>query len=922
MTPLLVHIRPFDVAANSRVDVYTASALEGEAYGLGGIAWAAGLIDRPQLSIEIMSVDLSGRVQVGRARFSVAPANAGIALTRMLKWGGAPVKIYSAKTLAWPAVTEFDGEITDHSFDIDTGLLTITAEPSTSLIEKPLLTLEFDGSGGAGGEAEKRGTLKPAGFGVCQNIPPIFFDTVRNIGMIDGYGNTSAITKLMEGASDMGPSIGNYATYAALAAAIDSDAVPPGRWATCIAEGLVGLGAPPVGVIGVNATFGSDRLGAMMTRILSTHAAVPGGNIDSASFTALDAALNYPVHHWTDQQVECKSLLEQIARSCNSTLLLTFQGKVSVSRAVTSAAVATLDRSGSSIPRCIEWRTLAPFKPVWKMKARAARPAQVLSLDQVNYVDTIIDRGLYNASTVYRAGNLVWLSDKSSWLYTNPVAAAGNAPPVWPTASNAYWQNLTPPLDATDLAYADGTPIEDLRPSDPEATRNAGGQALQDITFLTSFWTFTSLSAQFISALSPNDYGLKIAVDNGFARYTLYGGTRNAYLIVEPGKPMFFRQVVAPTVTEVFPLFDGASGLLEGADRLVEITVTDPADWDLVGIVDWFSETGTFVQRDTIFTADPVDGQQTIEQTLTVPAGAWRARIGYGHPVLTGKTGSWSIWTPWVGEYQPAADVTAAAQVVVELASDKTVAADYLGAVTSGNLAGLVWTPRVTKGGATIKTADITSYAISGTYGGTFAVDNGTGSSSKGNITISAITANTAGGLLTVTVDGVAQPAIAFKVTKDIADPPPPGGGGAKTVSWSSGDMLATNLTSYVVLVTPIKTLTLASGESLYGTANVEFIVSGTDGAIRYMTFKWQYAVAGSGSWNDFGSGVTSAPGISANSGGPPDYEWAEAEPGWLTLSQTAAPSPDDYDIRLVGLVTTSGRLCTVSGSALVEAKV
>ena len=44
---------------------------------------------------------------------------------------------------------------------------------------------------------------------------------------------------------------------------IDAKAVAPGRWATCLAEGLVGLGAPPVGVIGVNATFGMGTVAGM-----------------------------------------------------------------------------------------------------------------------------------------------------------------------------------------------------------------------------------------------------------------------------------------------------------------------------------------------------------------------------------------------------------------------------------------------------------------------------------------------------------------------------------------------------------------------------------------------------------------------------------------------------------------------------------
>ena len=196
-----------------------------------------------------------------------------------------------------------------------------------------------------------------------------------------------------------------------------------------------------------------------MTRILSTHAGVAGGKIDSASFTALDTALNYPTRFWTDQQVEIKSLLETIARSGNATMLLTMQGKVAVSRAVASAAVATLDRSGAQVPRCVEWKSLAVLRPVWRIKARAARPANVLALDQVNYEDTIIDRGAWVNTTVYRQGNLVWTADKSSWLYTNATPTAGNALPTWPSTSNAYWTNVSPPLTATVIGVEPGADV-------------------------------------------------------------------------------------------------------------------------------------------------------------------------------------------------------------------------------------------------------------------------------------------------------------------------------------------------------------------------------------------------------------------------------------------------------------------------------
>lgn len=462
MTPILVHLQPYDDAASARIDVRLGDAANAEAYGLGGVSWAPYITERPVSSLELMSPDLDGRVQAGRARMAFNPlAIPGIA-KKKIKWKGARAKIYSASALAWPAVTEFDGLVIDDAIDTD-GIVTLTMEVTTDFLEGPLLTVEYAGGGGATGEAAMRGVLKPAGFGTVENIEPVWFDTTRWIGCIDGYGNTTAITKLMEGLDDRGAAVANYASYTALAAAIDTGVVAPGRWATCVAEGLVGLGAPPAYPIGVNAIFGTNRIGAMMRRILELHRAVSPANIDTAAFAAMDAACPYDTTYWTKEQRDVKDLIEAMAGSINATPIVTFQNKVTITRGVTTAAVAELVRSGRQTPRVINARRITPQAPVYRLRARTGRPANVLTYDQVLYADTIEDRGLYSAIEVYRKGHLVWKIDKSSWLYINDTPTSGNAPPTFPTTSDAYWQMMTPPAIASDRSP---TPPEEL----PEGT--------------------------------------------------------------------------------------------------------------------------------------------------------------------------------------------------------------------------------------------------------------------------------------------------------------------------------------------------------------------------------------------------------------------------------------------------------------------
>lgn len=258
------------------------------------------------------------------------------------------------------------------------------------------------------------------------------------------------------------------------------------------------------------------------------------------------------------------------------------------------------------------------------------------------------------------------------------------------------------------------------------------------------------------------------------------------------------------------------------------------------------------------------------------------------------------------------------AQVLCQMFADKLVPATYLGVVAGGDLAALVWTPVVTLGGVTIKTATATTYAIINPYGGTLVVDNTAGSTAKGNITISAITGNTAGGDLVITVSGVAQPKIAFKVTKDPAAPPPTGGTTQKSASWSAGELSGTSSTSYVAIISPIKIVTVATGESIYGTAPFDVNVAGGSGAARTMTFKWRCRLVGSGIINDFGAGIVSSTGYGRSA-----LDEVDAFPGYVEVTQSrTTPTPGDYEVWMEALASNSSPVCTPSGVANIGVRV
>lgn len=259
------------------------------------------------------------------------------------------------------------------------------------------------------------------------------------------------------------------------------------------------------------------------------------------------------------------------------------------------------------------------------------------------------------------------------------------------------------------------------------------------------------------------------------------------------------------------------------------------------------------------------------------------------------------------------ADVTANAQVVVAAPALVEYAADYLGNII-GSLASE--SVRVSRGGTSIKTDAGTSYAFT-TNGG---IAGTADSPTKGDWTPTSFTSNTASVDCVVTVDTVVQPRVTINFAKRLSAPPSTGGSGSKTASDSTLGSITT--TSYVA-ITDVMTVTIASGESLYGTAPLDYEISGTTTAGRTATCKWQYAVAGSGSWNDFtGSSVT---GSSAYSDYyiTADLSWAGPMPGYVAVTQTkATPGVGDWDVRIVALQSATGRTMSFYGTATIEAKV
>jgi hypothetical protein len=454
---VLVEMTPLDPVTGTRVMLRAASRQDRSITGLNGVSWipAIGAEQMPVLTLPLFQGDFEEGQDVapGSCSFS-AQINALVsqnANATRFNWAGAAVKVYGGYSgQAWPWTQIFEGKVRTYGAKKNT--LSLSADVNREPFEKKVLTALYAGTGGAEGGADLKNKPKPLCIGRCRNLEPVLINVVDNIYQFHAYGPVNAVTQLYERGGIKDGFAADYATYAALQAAT----LPNAGWATCLAQGMIRLGAPSYGVI--TADIDGDKPSAWLSKsgeILSRLAAIagtPSGNIDSASLTALDATVatltsgGGIIGLYLTEQTTVYDVAKRIAKPLNSVAGISFLGKLFVCRVVMGAPQFTIDVAGKqkiiiggteygAVYDSAEETTGAPFK---RIEFTARRSWRVHSYDEIATYATIVQRGDYAAGTIYREGNIVQ-NQGASWYYINTVDGSGNAPPTLPTTSNAYW---------------------------------------------------------------------------------------------------------------------------------------------------------------------------------------------------------------------------------------------------------------------------------------------------------------------------------------------------------------------------------------------------------------------------------------------------------------------------------------------------
>jgi len=215
---------------------------------------------------------------------------------------------------------------------------TIRLRDKVSLLDQPLQATKYAGnnalpSGKEGTADDIKGRPKVLTYGRCKYVPPLCVNTALLI-----YQFHDGAAHEVNAVFDMGVALTFGADRANLAA-MEATAPAPGAYDTCLAEGLIRLGATPAGRLTAwvkgDATGGYVRTVAkIVERILTTKAGVPSGDIDTASFAALASAADQEVGIHIGQETTARQAINDLLSSIGAWLAPTRTGKWQIGQLV------------------------------------------------------------------------------------------------------------------------------------------------------------------------------------------------------------------------------------------------------------------------------------------------------------------------------------------------------------------------------------------------------------------------------------------------------------------------------------------------------------------------------------------------------------------------------------------------------------
>jgi hypothetical protein len=268
----------------------------------------------------------------------------------------------------------FEGSVS--SLDRQANIATVGLLGPDALLERDLLSLEYQGTGNAEGQASLKGKLKPRALGTCLSVEPVLVDVGSQVYQVHGYGAVSSIQPYEYAqALDASKNKGDAPDYASLVAMT----LVPGEWATCLNLGMFRFGGQPSKKVSADVTAGgASTVSAILSQLLAL-AGIPGARM--GSFAAFSSA---SWSYYAADQVSIGELARLCAFQGGGMLFADGTGTWQVMDYFAPKAAVVINADRSSLPLVKNVRELTAAAPVYKVKIGYNRCWSVHSASDVS----------------------------------------------------------------------------------------------------------------------------------------------------------------------------------------------------------------------------------------------------------------------------------------------------------------------------------------------------------------------------------------------------------------------------------------------------------------------------------------------------------------------------------------------------------
>jgi hypothetical protein len=269
---------------------------------------------------------------------------------RTLGWDGAPLELRRGDPEAYFSTFSTVAKLTTAGLRYNTRKKEILLRDlAWQLTQAELHGLRYGGTGGVDGDASLKGRIKPLLLGSVFNIAPVQINATTALIYQVSCSSVLAIDAVRDGGSALG-NAGDFGSYAALVAA----AVGVGQFATCLALGLLRIGAVPVFILTADVRGDNDTINGLTyphTRAqIARRIATGRGNIrlsdptqiDGAAYSYLEDRQPATLGYFWDAEISKADALNQVMAGCAGWWTMRLNGTLALGQLEDPATVAPL----------------------------------------------------------------------------------------------------------------------------------------------------------------------------------------------------------------------------------------------------------------------------------------------------------------------------------------------------------------------------------------------------------------------------------------------------------------------------------------------------------------------------------------------------------------------------------------------------